>query len=81
MFIFSESKTINKASKLQLINFIEGASEHQLKLLALDGEVTPQSKLDEQTCSILDDRFAAATTVVRSLKKASLEAFKKTLKK
>lgn len=57
MYIFSDSDKISKQTKLQLINFIEQADEHQLKVLTMDGELVPNNKLDEHTRQIIDDRF------------------------
>jgi hypothetical protein len=74
VYIFSENKNLTKETKIQLINFIEGANEHQLKSLALDGSIDTSDKLDEQACSILDDRFEASANIQESIKKASLEA-------
>jgi hypothetical protein len=76
VYIFKENKKITKQTKLQLINFIEGADLHQLKVLALDGEIIPSDKLDEQSKQIVDDRFNSSETVVESLKKASLKAIR-----
>ncbi len=59
IYIFSENDKLSKQSKLQLINFIEKANEHQLKVLTMDGEIVAESKLDEQTRQIIDDRFEA----------------------
>jgi hypothetical protein len=76
VYIFSENNKLGKESKIQLINFIEGANEYQLKSLALDGVILSPDQLDEQACSILDDRFAASFKIQNKLKEASLEASK-----
>ncbi|MCK5607910.1 hypothetical protein KAR91_38880 [Candidatus Pacearchaeota archaeon] len=57
MYIFNESEKITKNAKLQLINFIKEADNHQLKVLVMDGELIPKQKLDEQARQIIDDRF------------------------
>lgn len=74
VYIFSESDKLGKESKLQLINFIENATEHQLKALALDGRIMSMNELDSEACSIIDDRFNASSYISESLKKASLKA-------
>jgi hypothetical protein len=76
VYIFSENDKLGKEAKIQLINFIEGANEHQLKSLALDGTILRPDQLDEQACSILNDRFAASFEIQNKLKEASLEASK-----
>lgn len=55
-YIFFESK-LAKNTKTQLINFIEHADAHQLKVLAMDGEIVATKKLDESARQIIDDRF------------------------
>jgi hypothetical protein len=57
IYIFSENEKISKKAKLHLINFIEQADEHQLKVLVMDGEIVSKDKLDEQAREIVDDRF------------------------
>jgi hypothetical protein len=57
IYIFSENDKLSKQAKLQLINFIEQADEYQLKVLAMDGEIVAESKLDEQARQIISDRF------------------------
>jgi hypothetical protein len=74
VYIFKESKSIGSQSKLQLVNFIESADEHQLKMLALDGQIAGKNMLDESAKAILDERFVAATHIEESLKKASISA-------
>lgn len=64
IYIFKESKNLSKQTKLQLINFIEQADEHQLKVLALDGEIIKKESLDDQAKEILDDRFNVNEGVV-----------------
>lgn len=81
MYIFSESKGISKKGKMQLVSFIENATNHQLKSLALDGEIVASATLDEQACEILDDRFQAAEHIEKSLRKASTLALQKISKK
>ena len=76
VFIFSENDKLKKEAKIQLINFIEGANEYQLKALALDGAIARPDQLDEQACSILDDRFAASFDIQDKLKEASFIAMK-----
>jgi hypothetical protein len=80
MYIFSESSSLTKKGKLQLVNFIENATEHQLKALALDGEIHASSSLDEQTCEILDERFNDSEHISKALKKASLMALESVTK-
>jgi len=81
VYIFKESKSIGSQSKLQLVNFIESADEHQLKMLALDGQITGKNMLDESAKAILDERFVAATHIEESLKKASISAMNEIVKK
>jgi hypothetical protein len=76
MYIFKESDKIGTQSKLQLCNFIEQADEIQLKTLALDGAITEKDSLDEDAIEILNQRFEASDVILKSLKKASLEAIK-----
>ena len=57
IYIFSENEKISKKAKLHLINFIEQADEHQLKVLMMDGEIISKDKLDEQVREIINDRF------------------------
>ena len=57
IYIFSENDKLSKQAKLQLTNFIEQADEYQLKVLAMDGEIVAESKLDEQARQIISDRF------------------------
>lgn len=57
-YIFSEHKSIPKKSKLALMNFIEHADEHQLKVLALKGELTKKSGLTPFIREMIDERFA-----------------------
>ena len=80
IYIFNESKDINKNSKLQIIGFIENATEHQLKTLALDGEII-NSSIDENTKEILDARFKVSETVIKAINKASILALKTLTKK
>jgi len=80
-YIFKESTQIGKASKIQLINFIEQASEHQLKILALDGELVHSKMIDESTKEIVDERFEASPHIIESLKKASLQGLNELAKK
>jgi len=63
MYMFSENDKLTKQAKLQLVNFIEQANEHQLKVLAMDGELVPVSKLDEHTRQIIDDRFESFSEI------------------
>jgi hypothetical protein len=74
VYIFAENEKLSKESKIQLINFIESANEHQLKALALDGELITPDKLDEQAQSILDARFVAESDVYDKIESASLMA-------
>ena len=74
--IFSENMKVSKGAKLQLLKFIEMADEHQIKILAMDGEIIDRNTLDESSRSITDDRFASASIVEGSLRKASIEALK-----
>lgn len=80
-YIFSESDRVDKESKLQLINFIENASLHQLKALALDGQFIKDESLDEVSRSILDDRFEVSEHIIKSIRKASLMALEEIVKK
>jgi len=72
-YIFKES-SLGKNSRIQLLNFIENASMHQLKALALDGVLVRNKQLTEDVCDIVDERFDAATPIHEALKKASLAA-------
>jgi len=74
-YIFKES-SLGKNSRIQLLNFIENASMHQLKALALDGVLVPNKQLTEEVCNVVDERFDAATPIHGALKKASLKAVK-----
>lgn len=58
VYIFSENKNIPKKSKLALINFIEHADEHQLKLLAVNGELIKKSTLTPFIREMIDERFS-----------------------
>lgn len=69
MYIFSESTKISNKSKLQLINFIEKASEYQLKVLAMDGQIVAESDLGNGTKKIIDKRFSMSE-VYKMLSKA-----------
>jgi len=53
MCIISESKS-SKLAKLQLLNFVMEASEHQLMAFILDGQIIKTDELSEQ---IIKDRF------------------------
>lgn len=57
-YIFSENKNIPKKSKLALINFIEHADEHQLKVLAVNGELIKKSTLTPFIREMIDERFS-----------------------
>lgn len=56
-YIFYENDKIGGKVKTQLINFIEKADIHQLKVLAMDGEIISKDSLDENAKQIIDDRF------------------------
>lgn len=71
-FIFKESK-LNKNSKLQLINFIEHAADHQLKALAIDGAIVPAEQLTEEICNIVDVRFEDSSHIHSMVDVASLQ--------
>lgn len=71
--IFYENKKLSKEAKLQLIKFIEKANEHQIKVLAMDGEIITKEVLDESSKQIIDDRFAESN-VSETLKKASINS-------
>jgi len=75
MHIFSLNEKMSKEAKLQIIRFIERANEHQVKVLAMDGELINKSSLDEQSMEIIDDRFDA-TNIINILNKASFEGMK-----
>ena len=53
MYIVSESKS-SKLAKLQLLNFVMEASEHQLMAFILDGQIIKTDEIDNQ---IIEDRF------------------------
>lgn len=72
-YIFKESTDIPKKAKLNLINFIEGANDTQIKVLAMDGEIIPKDAIDEIARQIIDDRFNTSTRVIESIKKASVK--------
>ena len=80
VYIFKES-ALGKESKLQLINFIENASMHQLKALALDGALVPEDQLTEEVCDRVDKRFDDADKILESIRKASLKALQELMKK
>lgn len=65
-YIFFESSKLGGKTKAQLINFIEKADEHQLKALAMDGDIVRASKLDENARSIIDDRFDSSIMDIMS---------------
>lgn len=73
VYIFKESD-LGKDSRIRLINFIESASMHQLKALALDGALVPEDQLTEEVCERVDQRFDDADVVLNSIRKASLAA-------
>jgi hypothetical protein len=72
-YIFFESK-LSKNTKTQLINFIEQADAHQLKVLAMDGEIVATKQLDESARQIIDDRFDDA--LAEKLSHAALKGIK-----
>jgi len=74
-YIFKES-SLGKDSRVHLLNFIENASMHQLKALALDGAMVHNVELTKEVCSIVDDRFDAADHIIGALRKASMSAVK-----
>ena len=71
--IFSENQRITSKSKLQLINFIETANLHQLKVLAMDGQLVPKTVFDEEATQFVDDRFETMPQMIEALKKASVK--------
>lgn len=80
-YIFYENEKISAATKTQLINFIEQADMHQLKVLCMDGELVTKESLDEDAKQIVDDRFDDA--LFDKINKAALQGIKTviTLKK
>ncbi len=76
MFIFKENNKIPNKSKLQLINFIEQADAHQLKVLAMDGELVPKYFLDEDIRKIIDSRYDTEAHIEGALQKSSVAAMK-----
>ena len=77
--IFKENNKITGKAKLQLINFIESADTHQIKILAMDGELVPQQAIDEFVKNVVDDRFATMPHIVEALNKASLQGLQEIL--
>ena len=59
MYIVNESNK-SKLSKLQLLNFIMEASEHQLMAFILDDQIIKTDELSEQ---IIEDRFKASKVI------------------
>lgn len=76
VYIFKESNAIGSQSKLNLINFIEQADSHQLKMLALYGDLASKESLDEAQKELLDFKFESAYRIKESLSKASIKALK-----
>jgi len=70
-YMFVESTKLGARTKTQLINFIENADVHQLKVLAMDGDIVSKSKLDEAARDIIDDRFD--NSILKKINKAALE--------
>ncbi len=66
---------MDKAAKRQLLNFVEGATEHQVKVLMMDGEIIPDP-VDLVTYEIIDQRFnvSGVPTLVEAFKK-DLESY------
>lgn len=73
--IFVENKKINSKMKKHLVSFIETADIHQLKSLAMDGEVVAKKELDVELREILDARFTEE--LENKINKAALEGIKK----
>lgn len=73
-YIFYENDNINSTAKIQLINFIEQADMHQLKVLCMDGDLISKDKLDENARQIVDDRFD--DSIFDKINKAALEGIK-----
>lgn len=69
-YIFSENENIPKKSKLALINFIEHADEHQLKILAINGELTKKSTLSPFIREMIDEKFKEAYDVQNKIEYA-----------
>ena len=76
IYIFSENKNLSKKARLQLVNFIEGANEYQLKVLAMDGEVTSK-EFDIPSIKIIEERFQGDEQLNEKLRKASFRAMKR----
>jgi len=53
--IVVESDKLTKSSKHQLLNFLENASDIQIKSFLLDGSIIEEP--DEMTQQIIEDRF------------------------
>jgi len=79
VYIFDENKNIPSKAKLHLINFIENANKYQLKVLAMDGELIPKESIDENTKSIIEDRFETRNDINEVLNKASLKGIKESI--
>lgn len=73
-YMFVESTKLGARTKTQLINFIENADIHQLKVLAMDGDIVSKSKLDEAARDIIDDRFD--NDMLKKINKAALEGIR-----
>lgn len=72
--IFTENDKIKPKIKKHLINFIESADEHQLKSLAMDGEIVKKESLDADLRDIIDMRFTEE--LHRKINKAALEGIR-----
>ncbi len=75
-YIFTENDKITGKAKLQLINFIESADTHQIKILAMDGEIVPKNVIDAVVKELVDDRFSMMPHIADTLNKASLKGLK-----
>jgi hypothetical protein len=73
-YIFYENKNISTSTKTQIINFIEQADIHQMKVLCMDGELVSKGSLDENTRQIVDDRFDEA--LIEKINTAALKGVK-----
>jgi len=71
VYIFSESQTLSKKTKLSLINFIEQADEQQLKSLALKGYIVKKENMSEFFRVMIDDVFSKKKKLQEKIRYAS----------
>lgn len=77
VYIFSESKTLSKKTKLTLINFIEHADQQQLKSLALRGYIVKKENISEFFRDMIDSNFSKEKKLQEKIKHAAKIAIQK----